>query len=414
MRHAHAVRLTALVVGLCGVLGVAAAVAQRPDASRYLVTWVADADGADSDFLAVLDVAPGSKTYGQVLATVRTDEKGTVPHHTEHELTPGHPLFANGFEGNRSYRFDVNDPLHPRALGPLTPPPGLAFPHTFVRLPNGNVLATMQASGPGFEPPGGIAEFRDDGTPVRWGSAANSVDPGARPYSVLPLPEVDRLVVTGGRMFLPPKFGTPSALDHPGYTLQLWRLSDLRVLTTIALDTPAGARAGIERNPYEVRRTSSGEILFSTGTGGLYRITGTEPESFKAELVYDLGAGAYLPLVIGRYWVQAVASLRRVVVLDVSTAARPREISRVEFDDRQQPHWLGLDPLSNRIVVANSSAQSEARLWMLTFHPESGLLEFDRTFHDPGSDRPGISFEREAWPHGRTGRGVPHGSVFAR
>lgn len=407
-------RIAATAMCLWGAVSVEGLMAQRPDASRYLVTWVADADGADSDFLAVLDVAPGSRTYGQVLTTVPVGERGTVPHHTEHELTPGRSLFANGFDGNRSFRFDVADPLHPKFLGPLAPTPGLAFPHTFVRLPNGNVLATMQASGAGFEPPGGITEYRDDGTPARWGSAANPVDPGTRPYSVLPLPEQDRLIVTGGRMFLPPTFGTPSELDHPGYTLQLWRLSDLRVLKTIALETPPGARAGIERNPYEVRRTSGGDILFSTGSGGLYRVTGTEPESFKAELVYDLGAGAYLPLVVDRFWIQAVASLRRVVVLDVSNAARPREISRIEFDDRQQPHWLGLDPLSNRIIVANSSAQSEARLWMLIFHPESGLLEFDRTFHDPGNDRPGIGFEREQWPHGRTGRGVPHGSVFAR
>ena len=55
----------------------------------------------------------------------------------------------------------------------------------------------------------------------------------------------------------------------------------------------------------------------------------------------------------------------------------------IDLDDKQQPHWLALDPLSNRIIVANSNPQSEARLWMLKFDPVSGLLSYDYTFHDP-------------------------------
>ena len=36
----------------------------------------------------------------------------------------------------------------------------------------------------------------------------------------------------------------------------------------------------------------------------------------------------------------------------------------------------------------------------------------DERFRDPGSDRPGVSFERAEWPHGRTGPARPHGTVF--
>jgi len=399
--------------GLVLFLLVSGLVAQQATASRYLVTWVGDADGADSDFLAVLDVAPGSKTFGQTLNTVPAGERGTVPHHTEHDFTPGHPLFANGFAGNRTFRFDLHDPLHPALLGAVSAVPGLAFPHTFTRLPNGNILATMQARGPDLEPPGGLAEFRDDGTAVRWASAVNDVDPGARPYSLVVLPAEDRVIVSTGRMQRPAGFAAASALDHPGFTIQLWRLSDLRLLKTVALVAPPGSRANIERNPYELRRTGAGEIFLSTGSGGLYRLSGLEADTFQAELVFDFGSGAYLPVVVGRYWIQAVSALRRVVALDVSNPKKPFEISRVQFDERQAPHWLALDESSHRIVVANASAESEARLWMLRMDPTSGLLSVDDTFHDPGNDRrPGVSFEREQWPHGKTGRGVPHGSVF--
>ncbi len=393
------------------LFSAAALVAQQESASRYLVTWVADADGADSDFLAVLDVAPRSKTFAQIITTVAAGERGTVPHHTEHDFTPGHPLFANGFAGNRSFRFDLHDPLHPALLGSVSSVPGLAFPHSFIRLSNGNILATMQASGPTFVPPGGLAEFRDDGTPVRWASAVNDVDPGTRPYSLLALSSEDRAIVSCGRMFVPANMGA-SELDHPGFTIQLWRLSDLRLLKTLAVAPPAGSRANIERNPYEVRRTTTGDVLLATGGGGLYRISGFDADTFRADLVFDFGGGAYVPLVVDRFWIQAVAPLRRVVALDVTNPQKPFEISRVQFDDRQQPHWLGFDELSNRIVVANASAESEARLWMLHLDRVSGLLAFDYTFHDRGDDRPGVSFEREEWPHGKTGRGVPHGSVF--
>jgi len=388
------------------------AIAQQPAGSRYLATWVGDSDGKDSDFLAILDVNPRSKNYTRVLRTTAANVRGTAPHHTEHEFVPGHPLFANGFAGNKTVRFDLRDPLHPRLLGEIAPAPGLAFPHTFVRLPNGNILATMQASGPTFLPPGGLAEYRDDGSVVRTGSAANDVDPGARPYSVLPIPEQDRIVVSCGRMFLPPGTVPASPLDHAGFVIQLWRLSDLTLLKTIPVVPPAGSRHGIERNPYEVRRTAAGDIFLSTGSGGLFRISGLEPDTFRADLIYDFGGAAYLPVMVGHYWIQAIAPLRHVVALDITNPAKPSEISRVDFDEKQAPHWLALDPLSNRIIVANSSEMNEARLWMLQMDPVSGRLTMDTSFHDPGNDRPGVSFEHDDWPHGKTGRGVPHGSVF--
>ena len=405
---------------ICGVLAAAVIIglvvvtssAQQVAGSRYLATWVGDADGADSDFLAILDVNPRSTMYTRVLATAAANVRGTLPHHTEHEFLPGHPLFANGFAGNKTVRFDLHDPLHPRVLGELAQATGLAFPHTFIRLPNGNVLATMQAGGPTFLPPGGLAEFRDDGSVVRTGSAANDVDPGARPYSLIALPDQDRVVVSCGRMILPKGVAAESPLDHAGFVIQLWRLSDLHLLKTIPVVPPAGSRPNIERNPYEVRRTATGDMLLSTGSGGLFRISGVEPDTFRAELVYDFGGGAYLPVMVGHYWIQAIAPLRRVVALDIANPAKPFEISRVDFDEKQSPHWLSLDPLSNRIIVANASEMNESRLWMLQMDPVSGLLTMDTSFHDPGNDRPGVNFDHEDWPHGRTGRGVPHGSVF--
>jgi len=59
---------------MCAVL-VATAIAQPPQSSidgSYIFAWAADADGADSDFLAVIDGSPASATYGRVLKRYRS------------------------------------------------------------------------------------------------------------------------------------------------------------------------------------------------------------------------------------------------------------------------------------------------------------------------------------------------------
>jgi hypothetical protein len=343
--------------------------------------------------------------------TVPVGERGTGPHHTEHFFSPSHPLFANGFRGNRTFRFDLSNPSRPTLLGSVDTVPGLAFPHSFARLPNGNVLASMQAKGAGYEPPGGLAEFRDDGTVVRSASAENSVDPGSRPYSLIVLPERDRVIVACGRMGL----GTGQMVgehDHSGFTVQLWRLSDLRLLKTIALSAPIGTRVNLY--PYEPRQLPSGEVMLASGSGGLFRVTGLEPESFAAELVHNFGGGGVaVPVVVNHYWIQPVGSLRRVVALDVKDAAKPVEVSRIEFDERQSPHWLAFDEVGSRIVVTNSGP-GEPRMWMLRVNPSTGALSVDETFRDAASDGPGVNFNRGQWPHGASGAGVPHGSVFVK
>ena len=71
---------------------------ERPPA-RYLFAWAGDEDRLDSDFLAVVDLAPDGDRYGTIVATTPIGEKGIWPHHTEHELSPSRMMFANGFAG---------------------------------------------------------------------------------------------------------------------------------------------------------------------------------------------------------------------------------------------------------------------------------------------------------------------------
>jgi len=107
-----------------------------------------------------------------------------------------------------------------------------AFPHSFERLMNGNVVATFQRSAARPDDPGGLLELDRNGNFVRGSSAVNDVDPDLRPYSLAPLPPVDRVVSTSADM----------EGKRTGHSIQVWRLSDLSLLKTILL--PAGPRGG--------------------------------------------------------------------------------------------------------------------------------------------------------------------------
>lgn len=392
--------------------------AQAPAGGRFLFVWTGDHDRLHHDFLSVLDVAATSPTYGAVLATVPVNGKGLQPHHTEHAYAPGHPLFANGFGGNRTFRFDLRNPRQPTLLGEVQLPVGLAFPHSFERLANGNLLAAMQARDAAYQAPGGLAEFDDAGRVVRASSAATTDADNSliRPYSLAILPERDRVVTGSALMGLPEwhEIKPNTVHDHRGFHLQLWRLSDLRLLKTIMLPQVSG-QDGVHLQPAEPRRLPSGEVLVSSmARCGLYRVTGFDLETFGAEFVYAFGSRqCAVPLVIGNFWIEPLGQAKQIVSLDVTNPARPVEVSRVQLNEKQFPHWLSYDDLGRRIIVVNAGT-GENRIWMLSIDPITGQLEVDHRFRDPESQQPGVSFERTDWPHGKSGAGIPHGSVFSR
>ena len=96
--------------------------------------WAGGEDRKNSDFLAVIDVRPGSKRYGEIITTVPVNESGTMPHHTEYEFPSNGVLFANGWAANRTYLFALNNPTSPRIIRGFGSLAGYSFPHSFVRL----------------------------------------------------------------------------------------------------------------------------------------------------------------------------------------------------------------------------------------------------------------------------------------
>jgi hypothetical protein len=380
-----------------------------PPPARYLFAWTGDEDRDDSDFLTVVDLARDGDRYGTIVATTPIGEKGLWPHHTEHELSATKTLFANGFPSSRNVVFDLHDAMHPKVIERFNGAGDLSFLHSFTRLPNGHVLATFQAHGPNNVGPGGIAELDEHGRVVRSRSAA---DPSAdqttlRPYSLTAVPALDRVVVALTYMTIPTWSPLRPSIehDHNGNQVQVYRLSDLSLIKTIRLATNDG--------PNEPRVLRDGRtVLVNTGACRLYNVKGLAGTDPQLELVHqEPKPGCSMPLVIGDFWIQANAPEHDVFALDIRDLGNIRRVSTVTFDERQRAHWLATD--GSRIVVVNEpNLQSERRLWMLQLNRATGQLTLDSAFRDAGSRRPGLAFDRADWPHGSTGKAVPHGTVF--
>lgn len=387
--------------------------ADRP--APFLYVWAGDADTLDSDFLAVIDVRPGSRTYARIVSTLPVGARATGPHHTEHQLEGDRVLFANGFGAGKTFRFDLARPNQPKLLGFFTELGGFSFPHSFVQLASGHLLSTFQGRGPRNIPPGGLVELDRQGRLVRASSAsAEAIDSlQLRPYSLAVLPAIDRVVSTSTDM-----------LSDFGAHLQVWRLSDLALLQTIELPrTKAGdghAHAGSAKTKGEDHHLFPGEprvmvdgrtVLLATFTCGFYRLTGIDSPAPQIDFLRAFGGeNCAVPVLIGSFWVQTVPDEHALVTLDVSDPGRPREVSRVTFDSTFTPHWLAFDDGGSRLVVNDG----KRRVYLVSFDRRTGVLEIDQSFRDSGAATGGVSFARNGWPHGTTGEAVPHGSVFSR
>ena len=249
---------------------------------------------------------------------------------------------------------------------------------------------------------GGVVEIDEEGKVIR---AASTADP-ARPddllmaYSLLPLPDIDRVLVTNSSM---------RDEDKTGHTYQIFRLSDLTRLSTNDLDAPAGSYG--EVNPEEARRGPDGSVFIQTTGCGIERITELADNTPRAKLVYQFpGSFCGVPNIVSHYLIQTVRLGHAVVVIDIANPEHPVEVSRAVIDRSMFPHWSGYDAKTHRIAI---TGYGENRLFMLTFDPETGAVAMDGAFHDQ-QGRPGFDLSNRRWPHGWTGTAQAHGVVFSR
>jgi hypothetical protein len=378
-----------------------------PTPSRYLYVWAGTGHalhGRGVNFLAILDANPESRTYGAVIGTVPADS-GVMPHHAEFELPRDRPLFVNDFMTGANLLIDHADPLKPRVAARLAEVPGYRQAHSFVRLHDTLVLATLQfgdSTVPGN--PGALVEFDAAGNLVRTGPARDSSMPGAhiRPYGLTLLPAVDRALTTS----------SPMDLERTADVVQIWRLSDLTLLKTLAV--PGLPGDSVERNPFELRTLADGRtVLLNTYECGFYRVTGLDGNP-RIEAIGALRqpamSGCGVPVLSGSYWIMPVAYGHRILAFDIQDPGKPRLVSELLTDSTFHPHWLSQDPRSDRIVVTGQGDGSPV-VMMIRLDAATGTLTRDDRFGEAGTAGR-VSFARQSWPNGIAGHAMPHAALF--
>jgi hypothetical protein len=408
----------------CGVLLCSAGGCSKPAAQSYLFVWAGDSARKSSDFLGVIDATPGSSRYGSIVASIPTGTSGTHPHHTEQEMPADGHLLANGFMSGTSFLFDLSDPTHPRLSTSFGDVGGFSHPHTYSRLANGDVLATFQYAAEPMPPmddahggmslggkhsTGGLVEMDERGRLIRSGAARDTTIKDSRiyPYSVLALPAIDRAISTTTDMDEADSVATDE-------WVQIWRLSDLKLLKTFAL--PPGPRGDEHKFTGEPRLLPDGKSVYvHTFDCGLYLLRDLEQAAPTVAFVHGFpGKNCGVPLVDGHYWLQPVPEQHALVALDIADPEHPRQASAVSLADNELPHWIAIDPTGRRVVLNSGGYAKGDRLYLFAFDPSTGALSLDTNFRDSADGRPGVNLSGKAWPHGFVGTASPHGVVFSR
>jgi len=406
------------------VFCVACRVERAAPSGEYLFAWAGDSADKASDFLAVIDASPSSPNYGAVLTSRPTGMAGTHPHHTEEEPAANGHLLTNGFHAGRTWLYDLSTPREPKIITSFGDVAGFSHPHSYTRLANGHVLATFQyaadssavsaTSGGAMmdmavRRTGGLVEMDERGTAIRSRNATDSAiaDRHIYPYSVVPIAALDRAVSTTSDMNEANKEATSE-------WVQLWRLSDLTLLRSIALSP--GPRGDEQRFTGEPRLLPDGKSVYiHTFNCGLYLVRGVEGDQPTSTFVKAFeGKNCGVPVLAGHYWLQTVPDAHSLVALDIADPEHPREVSSLKLGDDEHPHWIAIDHTGRRVVLNSASGASGNRLYVINFDPATGALALDERFRDAGAARPGVSFRQKTWPHGFTGTAVPHGTVFSR
>ncbi len=399
-----------LLIGCCAAVPSLAAERDSAASDHFLVVWAGDRALEGNDFLAVIDANAASPSYGRLVTALGTDQKTVRVHHTEYTMPASGMLFANDHDVGRTFIFDVRDPKRPRTVTSFADMAGYMHPHSFVRLPNGNVLASFQHAhhahtGNKTGKSGGLVEIDDRGKVVRSVSTADPAFPDALlwPYGLVVIPELDRVVSTNSSMHDTDLFS--------GVTYQVWRLSDLKLLKTAYFDVGADRYAHI--GPQEPRLGPDGSVFVQTLSCGIERITEIDTSAPQSQLVHTFpGNWCGVPTIVGHYLVQSVPAIQGLIVLDIANAAKPKEVSRLTLSDGYKPHWTAWDPKSRRLVV-NSGVTPADRLYLVKLDEATGAISLDDAFRDQDG-QVGFSFAEREWPHGWKGVGVPHGAVFTR
>jgi len=346
---------------------------------KYLYVYSVDADQKDNDFLAVIDVNMASPTYGRVLTTVDLGSPANEPHHmgfTDDRTK----IWAGTLFSKRLFIMDVaTDPTKPKiikTIDDISALTGLHGPHTYYALP-GRMLVTFLSSADG-NPPGGIAEFTNDGQLIRaWKNPAY-----APTYDVAVKPEINRMITSSFTPFR--NYSRPLSqwdLKDGGNTLLVWDFKERKVLQALTTDpVPLEVRWSLKPGKaYGWTNSALGDSLWFFSQG--------KDRAFSSKKVADLGKGC-LPADLrqspdDRYLYVSCFMKSEIQAWDVSRLDKPRLHDTVI--PGVSPNMMHVTVDGKRMYITNSLLSTmdySGNFWVRLAHiGPDGRLKMDLFFN---------------------------------
>lgn len=394
----------------------------------YLYAWTGSVEPDAPDFMAVVDARPESKHYGRVISTARIPASKSFPHHMEMSVHNDNKFMANSFMANKNWGFDFRDPARPYALGEAEPlaNSGFGFAHSFARLPDGKVIASLQ-SGPDGQ--GGLGVFDPQtGKVLKTVSSADPKMPNLKvlTYGVEVVPDRNLVVTSSFNM---------NMKDPIPPLIQIYDMNSLELLQSFepksAIDECSSKPLTDKESQltFEIRAFKSDKkigAVINTYNCGYYFLDLTQ-QPYKLHrgcpIIDDKDGCAVPAMAYGRYLIMPSENDHSLTVLDLHPdPLKPKKVSRFYFDPRYfghyWPHWVTFDAKRSRVATSDftdpDKTLPDGTIYLFDFDPKSGKLTIDKNFKSPDSNNPGVRFRKmNKWPHGETGPAVPHGITFS-
>lgn len=345
-----------------------------------LYIWTRDADGQESDFLAVVDVDPASPSYGEILTTVPTGSAGNEAHHFGYTADADR-IFAGGLFSNQLFIYDVeSDPLEPQLLRTVDlDQTGYSGPHTLYAVPGGVMLAMLGSTDGGG--PAALVKLDNRGEFIEAYPQAGHAGTPEYMYDVGVKPEMNLMVTSSWAHPEHVKMEGGSPPEHTGNQVVVWDWTTKEILQVEELDLA----------PLEVRWLHGptglgGFVNCAYGNSVWYWEDANDDGTLEFHRVIQLREGsAPADMRISydnRFLYVSNFAGGSVQQFDISDPLHPELVDEVELP---HPNMMKLSPDSERLYVTNSllstmDPDQNFGVWLLRVGP--GGMEIDPEF-DP-------------------------------
>lgn len=267
----------------------------------YVWTLGVEGIGDGSDKLVTVDVRPKSKTFGKVIATISTGDRGEA-HHTGFTDDRRY-LWAGALDNNKIYIFDIHsDPAKPKlvkTISDFAEKTGYVGPHTFYALP-GRMMIQALSNTRTHSGETGIAIYNNDGTLIGKHdmptNTVNGVKGDGYGYDLGINPQQNVLLTssfTGWNnymMDLGKMVKDPDAMKRFGNTMAIWDLKTMKPLKVF--DVP-GAPLEIR---WSLKKGDNWAVTATALTSKLHVIKQDSKGEWQAHDVGTVGNPADIPL----------------------------------------------------------------------------------------------------------------------